>query len=221
MAAGPVIVTAVLTVAGAVVLVSFTRRDETARFVVPAPGNAAPGGSSSAPGKEPSGTAGGGPVPSNTSATPTGGPTAVPGVPAALRGKDIEVIPTSQPVVALTFDAGANADAVPSILATLSANGIRGTFLLTGSFAAEFPGATRAITAAGHRTGNHTATHPHSLTHVRDRPGAGRRTARSDRPHSTRCCPDAREPSPPQTEPLRGTRNRLPVTVPVAPRNAR
>jgi len=96
MAAGPVIVTAVLTVAGAVVLVSFTRRDETARFVVPAPGNAAPGGSSSAPGKEPSGTAGGGPVPSNTSATPTGGPTAAPGVPAALRGKDIEVIPTSQ-----------------------------------------------------------------------------------------------------------------------------
>jgi len=82
-------------------------------------------------------------------------------VPAALWGRDVEVIPTSQRVVALTFDAGANADAVPSILGTLSVKGIKATFFLTGSFAQDFPGSVRAISAAGHRIGNHTATHPH------------------------------------------------------------
>jgi peptidoglycan/xylan/chitin deacetylase (PgdA/CDA1 family) len=85
-------------------------------------------------------------------------------VPVGLKGKDIEVIPTSQQVVALTFDAGANADALPSILNTLRANGIHATSFLTGSFATNFPSAVRAITAAGHRIGNHTATHPHCPT---------------------------------------------------------
>jgi peptidoglycan-N-acetylglucosamine deacetylase len=106
------------------------------------------------------------PTPAPTTSRPTGtspGPTrtTTPGIPAGLWGKDVEVIPTSQRVVALTFDAGANADALPSILATLSAHGIRATFFLTGDFAREFPASVRAITAAGHRIGNHTATHPH------------------------------------------------------------
>jgi peptidoglycan-N-acetylglucosamine deacetylase len=101
------------------------------------------------------------PVPSTGRPTPGPTRTTTSPVPAGLRGKDIEVIPTSQRVVALTFDAGANADALPSILATLSAKGITATFFLTGDFAREFPSSVRAITAAGHRIGNHTATHPH------------------------------------------------------------
>jgi peptidoglycan/xylan/chitin deacetylase (PgdA/CDA1 family) len=99
------------------------------------------------------------PTPTRTSTGVTG--TTAPGIPAGLWGKDIEVIPTSQRVVALTFDAGANADAVPSILSTLSTHGIRATFFLTGDFARQFPASVRAITAAGHRVGNHTAIHPH------------------------------------------------------------
>jgi peptidoglycan-N-acetylglucosamine deacetylase len=106
------------------------------------------------------------PVPSRppTIPSPTTRPPAPPGVPAALLGRDIEVIPTGQRIVALTFDAGANADGVASILNTLSAKGISATFFLTGDFARDFPGPVRAIAAAGHRIGNHTVTHPHCLT---------------------------------------------------------
>ncbi len=96
--------------------------------------------------------------------TPTRPPTTPPGqpsVPASLRGTDVEVIPTDRRVVALTFDAGANADGLAAILATLYAEHVTGTFFLTGSFAKNFPASVAAIVARGHRLGNHTATHPH------------------------------------------------------------
>lgn len=83
------------------------------------------------------------------------------GFPVALRGVDLERIPTARRVVAFTFDAGANADAVPSILDTLRRERITATFFLTGDFAADFPGAARSIVAAGHRLGNHSVSHPH------------------------------------------------------------
>jgi peptidoglycan/xylan/chitin deacetylase (PgdA/CDA1 family) len=70
-------------------------------------------------------------------------------------------------VVALTFDAGANADAVPSILATLHREGVPATFFLTGNFVCDFPAAARAIAAAGFRIGDHTITHPY-LTQLGD-----------------------------------------------------
>jgi peptidoglycan/xylan/chitin deacetylase (PgdA/CDA1 family) len=82
-------------------------------------------------------------------------------VPASLRGKDIEVIPTSRRIVALTFDAGANGDGLASILATLEREDVRATFFIKGGFAASYPASIAAIVAAGHRLGNHTATHPH------------------------------------------------------------
>jgi peptidoglycan/xylan/chitin deacetylase (PgdA/CDA1 family) len=68
-------------------------------------------------------------------------------------------------VVALTFDAGANADGVSSILATLRAQGVPATFFLTGDFVDQFPGAARQI-AAAERVGNHSVDHPYftSLT---------------------------------------------------------
>jgi peptidoglycan/xylan/chitin deacetylase (PgdA/CDA1 family) len=160
-----VIAAVVLAIAGTFALVSLTGDDD--RTAAPAPTVSAPSTSLPADPSKAPGTGGGGPVP-GSSTTPTRpptttGPTAPTGVPAALRGKDIEFIPTSQPVVALTFDAGANADGLASILATLSARGITATFFLTGTFAADFPASARAITAAGHRIGNHTATHPHPL----------------------------------------------------------
>jgi peptidoglycan/xylan/chitin deacetylase (PgdA/CDA1 family) len=70
-------------------------------------------------------------------------------------------------VVALTFDAGANADAVPSILATLRRDGVPATFFLTGNFVRDFPAAARSIAAAGFRIGDHTITHPY-LTQLSD-----------------------------------------------------
>jgi len=95
------------------------------------------------------------PLPSWTSAPP---PTQ--GFPAALAGLDIERIPTNRPVVALTFDAGANADGLPSILASLRATGVPATFFLTGRWATTFPAGVRQIAAAHYRIGNHSDTHP-------------------------------------------------------------
>ena len=101
--------------------------------------------------------------PSGTSPAPAG---AAP-VTGWLAGKDWTAIPTTRPVAALTFDAGANADAVPSILATLRREGVPATFFLTGDFVRDFPAAARSIAAAGFRIGDHTVTHPH-LTQLSD-----------------------------------------------------
>jgi peptidoglycan/xylan/chitin deacetylase (PgdA/CDA1 family) len=104
------------------------------------------------------------PVPSvRPSATSPGSP----GITGSLAGKDWTNIPTTRRVVALTFDAGANADAVPSILATLRHEGVPATFFLTGNFVRDFPAAARSIAAAGFRIGDHTISHPY-LTHLSD-----------------------------------------------------
>ena len=84
-----------------------------------------------------------------------------------LAGKDWTYIPTTRRVVALTFDAGANADAVPAILATLRREKVPATFFLTGNFVRDFPAAARSIAAAGFRIGDHTITHPY-LTRLSD-----------------------------------------------------
>ncbi len=84
-----------------------------------------------------------------------------------LAGVDWTSIPTSRRVVALTFDAGANADGVAPILAMLHREQVLATFFLTGNFVRDFPSAARAIAAAGERIGDHTVTHPY-LTGLND-----------------------------------------------------
>ena len=83
-----------------------------------------------------------------------------PPFPESLRGQDLTVIPGAGRVVALTFDAGANAAGLPKILATLSSKGVAGTFFLTGNWAASNPQGVSDIAAAGHRVANHSMTHP-------------------------------------------------------------
>jgi peptidoglycan/xylan/chitin deacetylase (PgdA/CDA1 family) len=86
---------------------------------------------------------------------------APPPVPApSLLGTDWVRIPTTQPVVALTFDAGANANALPSILATLRSRNVPATFFLTGEFVRDFPAAANQVAVAGFPIGNHSDTHP-------------------------------------------------------------
>lgn len=123
------------------------------------------------------------PAPSGQPTTqPTSRPPGPDAVPPGLLGQDIERIPTSSRIVALTFDAGANGNAVPSILATLAREHVPGTFFLTGTFVRQFPDATRSITAAGHRLANHSATHPEftSLTsdQIRDEVRSAERAIR-------------------------------------------
>ena len=65
--------------------------------------------------------------------------------------------------MALTFDAGANADAVPAVLATLAAEHVPATFFLTGRFTLTYPTQARELAAAG-RLGNHTVDHPDLTT---------------------------------------------------------
>jgi len=97
-----------------------------------------------------------------STAPPTFTATAIPlpSVLAAEAGKDVARLPTDQHVVALTFDAGANADAIPEILATLQAENVPGTFFLTGAWVKAFPGQARQIGAL-YPVGNHSSTHPY------------------------------------------------------------
>lgn len=95
------------------------------------------------------------PEPPGTAAPPPAGP-----FPASLRGQDLTVLPGAGNVVALTFDAGANAAGLPKILAALAAKGVQGTFFLTGNWAEKNPGAVGQIVAGGHRVANHSMTHP-------------------------------------------------------------
>jgi peptidoglycan/xylan/chitin deacetylase (PgdA/CDA1 family) len=87
-------------------------------------------------------------------------------VPAKFAGQDVERLPVAKKLVALTFDAGANAAGVPSILATLQKQQVKATFFLTGTFATTFPKKSARI-GATYLVGNHTATHP-DLTKLSD-----------------------------------------------------
>ena len=82
------------------------------------------------------------------------------GLPAGLRGRELSVLDTNSNVVALTFDAGANAAGVASILATLAQTCVPATFFLTGRWAELFQDQARRI-GARYQVGNHSHTHPH------------------------------------------------------------
>ncbi len=88
------------------------------------------------------------------------------GVPTSLRGTEWTRLPTSEKVVALTFDAGANADGLPKILQTLEETGTPATFFLTGAWTEAEPELAQQV-AARYPVGNHTMTHP-DLTKLSD-----------------------------------------------------
>ena len=85
-------------------------------------------------------------------------------VPPGLGGQNWTAIPTNAKVVALTFDAGANADGVSSILGTLAKYHVTATFMLTGNFVRDYPAQSKAIAAAGYRIGDHSVSHPYFTT---------------------------------------------------------
>jgi len=104
-------------------------------------------------------------LPSLQSPQPHATPTP-PALPESLAGAEWTRLPTDAKVVALTFDAGGNDAGVASILATLSARGVPGTFFLTGRWTQLYPQQARRITES-FAAGNHTQTHPH-LTDLPD-----------------------------------------------------
>ncbi len=101
-----------------------------------------------------------GPVVSTTaSALSTTAPIAPtpPPLPASLVGTEWSRLPTTQKVVALTFDAGNNDGGVASILATLRATGTPATFFLNGRWVQAHATDARQIAADGYSIGNHSA----------------------------------------------------------------
>ncbi len=90
----------------------------------------------------------------------TPAPTPASAAPAVLRGSRLTRLPTTRRVVALTFDAGANADGMPSILRTLQATGTPGTFFLTGKWVQTYPLLAQQI-GRTYQVGNHTYSHPY------------------------------------------------------------
>ena len=100
-------------------------------------------------------------APTSTRPSPARSSAASPSpAPDGLSGRILTRLPTSARVVALTFDAGANADGVPAILAALRSRHVPATFFLTGNFVRQYPDLSRQMAAAG-TVGDHTVTHPH------------------------------------------------------------
>lgn len=61
--------------------------------------------------------------------------------------------------IALTFDAGANAECFDDLIATLETARVHSTFFITGNFAQRHEPCAKAITKHGHELGNHTWNH--------------------------------------------------------------
>src|SRR3954447_1156636 len=66
---------------------------------------------------------------------------------------------TAQPLIALTFDAGADRGYADQILNILAANGISASFGITGTWARANPDLVYRMGAEGHHVINHTLTH--------------------------------------------------------------
>lgn len=98
--------------------------------------------------------------------SPTQAPQPEGTIPASLLGTQWYTLPTTEKVVALTFDAGANADGVPSILDTLAQHEVPATFFLTGKWVEAYPEYAAQI-GARYPVANHTYSHP-DLTELSD-----------------------------------------------------
>jgi len=67
-------------------------------------------------------------------------------------------------VIALTFDDGPNSEYTEQVLEILEMEGIKGTFFLIGKNVERYPQIAKEIVEHGHSIGNHSYTHPWSLS---------------------------------------------------------
>lgn len=68
-------------------------------------------------------------------------------------------LPTSEPVVALTFDAGSDVGFTDQILDVLADRGVQASFGITGEFARAHPTQVRRMAREGHEVMNHSDSH--------------------------------------------------------------
>ena len=67
--------------------------------------------------------------------------------------------PRGKSEIAITFDAGANAECFDDLIAALETARVHSTFFITGNFAQRHEPCAKAITKHGHELGNHTWNH--------------------------------------------------------------
>jgi peptidoglycan/xylan/chitin deacetylase (PgdA/CDA1 family) len=115
-------------------------------------------------------------------------------------GRTLGRLPTSERVVALTFDDGPNPDATPAILDTLRDRGVPATFFVLGRHAERWPALARRIVTEGHAVGNHG--YFHRKLHFR-----GPRYVRRDIELGTRAIQDASGTRPMMFRAPHGFRN--------------
>ena len=97
---------------------------------------------------------GGHPIPKPQPASPISKPAQ-----AARASDEIERGPRGNSQIALTFDAGANAECFEDLIAALEIARMHSTFFITGNWAQRNMDCARAITRHGHEIGNHTWNH--------------------------------------------------------------
>jgi peptidoglycan/xylan/chitin deacetylase (PgdA/CDA1 family) len=70
------------------------------------------------------------------------------------------MVNTSRPILALTFDDGPHPQLTPRLLDILRQQGVRATFYVIGRNVETYPEIARRIVAEGHEIANHTWSHP-------------------------------------------------------------
>jgi len=75
------------------------------------------------------------------------------------RNLPIYCVETTEPKVALSFDAAWGNEDTSEILAVLKKHDVRVTFFMTGSWVKNYPEDVKTILAAGHDLGNHSENH--------------------------------------------------------------
>ena len=104
--------------------------------------------------------------PTTTTAPPTTTSTSTTTVPPSTTAPPVQVavpvrqLPTTDPVVVLTFDAGSDVGSTAEILDVLGANGVPATFGMTGRWAEDHPDLVARMVAEGHVLMNHSYDHP-------------------------------------------------------------
>lgn len=91
--------------------------------------------------------------------TPNPSPTPTPTPEPQGSAEVIRKVPTSDKVVILTFDAGADKGFTANILDTLKSEGIHATFGMTGKWAEQNPELVKRMASEGHDFINHTYSH--------------------------------------------------------------
>jgi peptidoglycan/xylan/chitin deacetylase (PgdA/CDA1 family) len=72
-------------------------------------------------------------------------------------------VPTSEKIVALTFDDGPHPTFTPELLEILERYHVKATFFMIGRRMEQYPDLVRAVLSHGHAIGNHSYTHPSDL----------------------------------------------------------